>query len=211
MDLFNHPPKFIKVLFPHIIWEIEPDGILITIDDGPSEDTGKILEVLDRYGIKAIFFCTGKNIEKYPANFQKIVNSGHLIGNHGYAHKQLLFSSKRIHDKSFKKTDDLIKNITGASAKLVRPPYGRFNHHTFKALKKLNKTMMLWSLLSGDHTGDFAHVRRLIDSYLHDRSIVVLHDNKKSKDIFAESIEYIVQTCKDRGITVKDPNSFKYD
>ena len=93
MDLFNHPPKFIKVLFPHIIWEIEPDGVLITIDDGPSEDTEKILEVLNRNNIKAIFFCTGKNIEKYPANFQKIVKSGHVIGNHGYAHKQLLFSS----------------------------------------------------------------------------------------------------------------------
>ena len=210
MDLFNHPPKFVKALFPWIIWEIEPNGVLITIDDGPSESTEKILEVLDRYNIKAIFFCTGKNIEKYPSNFQRIVKSGHIIGNHGYDHKQLLFSSKRSNYKSFKKTDDMIKSVMGVSSKLVRPPYGRFNHHTIKALKKLNNTMMLWSLLSGDHTGDFAHVRRLINSYLDDRSIVVLHDNRKSKDIFAESIEYIVQTCKDKGITIRDPNSLKY-
>ena len=199
------------MLFPHIIWDIETDGILITIDDGPSENTDKVLEVLDRYKIKAIFFCNGKNIEKYPANFQKIVDSGHYIGNHGYAHKQLLLSSKKKHDESFKKTDDLIKNITGKGAKLVRPPYGRFNHHTSKALKKLGSTMMLWSLLTGDHTGDFSHVRRLVDSYLQDRSIIVLHDNEKAKEIFSESIEYIVQACKDRRITVKDPNSFKYD
>ena len=211
MDLFNHPPKLVKILFPHIIWDIETNGILITIDDGPSENTDKVLEVLDRYKIKAIFFCTGKNIEKYLEYFERMINKGHYIGNHGYDHKQLLLSSKKMHDKSFKKTDDLIKNITGKSAKLVRPPYGRFNHHTSKALKKLNSTMMLWSLLTGDHTGDFSHVRRLVDSYLQDRSIIVLHDNEKANQIFSESIKYIVQVCKDKGIAINDPSSFKYD
>ena len=198
-------------MFPHIIWDIETDGILITIDDGPSENTDKVLEVLDRYKIKAIFFCTGKNIEKYPANFQKIIDGGHYVGNHGYDHKQLLLSSKNANYKRFKKTDDLIKNITGKGAKLVRPPYGRFNHHTSKALKKLNSTMMLWSLLTGDHTGDFSHVRRLVDSYLQDGSIIVLHDNEKANQIFSESIKYIVQACKDKGIAINDPGSFKYD
>lgn len=211
MDFFNHPPKFIKTLFPWIIWELETDGVLITIDDGPSENTEKILEELDKYNIKAVFFCTGINIEKYPANFQRIINCGHIIGNHGYYHKQLLFGSKKANYKSFKKADDIIKSITGKSPMLVRPPYGRFNHHTMKTLKKLNSTMMLWSLLTGDHTGDYSHVRRLLDSYLENHSIVVLHDNKKSKEIFSESIRYIVQVCKDKKIIIENPNALKYD
>ena len=211
MDIFNHPPKIVKALFPWIIWDIETDGIILTIDDGPSENTDKVLQVLSTHNIKAIFFCTGKNIEKYPDYFERMINKGHYIGNHGYSHKQLLLSSKRIHNKSFKKTDDLIKNITGKSAKLIRPPYGRFNHHTFKALKKINSTMMLWSLLSGDHTGDIFHVRRLIDSYLQDRSILVMHDNKKSIDIFSESVEYIIQACREKKIAINNPSSLNYD
>jgi peptidoglycan/xylan/chitin deacetylase (PgdA/CDA1 family) len=211
LDIFNHPPKIVKALFPWIIWDVETDGILITIDDGPSENTDKVLQILETHNIKAIFFCTGKNIEKYPANFQKIIDSGHIIGNHGYDHKQLLFSSRRTIFKSFKRTDDVIKKITGSSSKLVRPPYGRFNHHTAKALKKLNSTMMLWSLLSGDHTGDFLHVRRLADSYLYNGSIVVMHDNKKSIDIFSESMKYIVQACRDKGISILDPKSLNYE
>lgn len=211
MDILSHPPKLLKLLFPMIIWDIETDGLLLTIDDGPSENTGKILKILSKYSIKAIFFCIGKNIEKYPLNFQKIVDNGHYIGNHGYDHKQLLFSSKKTNLRSFKKTDDIIKSITGSCSKLVRPPYGRFNHNTMKALNKLNNTMMLWSLLTGDHTGDFSLLRRLVDSYLGDQSIIVMHDNKKSIEIFSESLEYIVQVCKDRNITIIDPNTLQYD
>lgn len=211
MDIFNHPPKLAKILFPWIIWDVETDGVLFTIDDGPSENTGKVLEVLDMYKIKAIFFCIGKNIEKYPEYFERMINKGHMIGNHGYDHKQFLFSGRKSIIKSLKKTDDMIKNFTGKSSKLVRPPYGRFNHHTARALKKLDKTMMLWSLLTGDHTGDFLHLRRLVDSYLKDSSIIVLHDNDKSMEIFAESIKYIVQTCIDRGIAIIDPRTLKYD
>ncbi|MBN2790244.1 MAG: polysaccharide deacetylase family protein [Candidatus Delongbacteria bacterium] len=211
MDIFNHPPKFIKVLFPWIIWDLESNGILLTIDDGPSENTDKLLDQLDRHNIKAVFFCTGRNIEKYHFSFQNMIKRGHVIGNHGYDHKQLIFGSKSSNFKSLKRSDDIIKKVTGESPKLVRPPYGRFNHQTVRALKKLDGTMMLWSLLTGDHTGDFLHVRRLVDSYLKNSSIIVMHDNKKSMEIFSESLEYIVQICKDREISIIDPNFLKFD
>jgi len=62
--------------------------------------------------------------------------------------------------------------------------------------------MMLWSLLSGDYTGDFALVRRLTDSYLDKNSIIVLHDNEKAKQIFDQSLEHIVKTAKEKNFTI---------
>ena len=69
MDFLYKPPKLIKQIFPGIIWDNEENEILITIDDGPSENTGKILEILDRFGMRAVFFCAGKNIEKHQNEF----------------------------------------------------------------------------------------------------------------------------------------------
>ena len=65
----------------------EEDGrIALTFDDGPVENTLKILEVLDKYQVKASFFCIGKNIEKNPEIFKLILEKGHFIGNHTWSH-----------------------------------------------------------------------------------------------------------------------------
>ena len=56
----------------------------------------------------------------------------------------------------------------------------------------------MWSFLTADHTGDFSKVKRLSDSYLERSSIIVMHDNKKSRDIFDQSLDYVVKTAKEK-------------
>ncbi|MBU4487048.1 MAG: polysaccharide deacetylase family protein, partial [Candidatus Delongbacteria bacterium] len=90
MDFLYKPPQFIKAVFPGIIWNNSQDRIVLTIDDGPSENTFRILDGLERHKLKAIFFCTGKNIEKHFNEFNAIIKSGHRIENHGYSHKRLI-------------------------------------------------------------------------------------------------------------------------
>lgn len=63
----------------------------MTFDDGPSaERTPALLELLDKYDIKATFFMLGKNIEKYPEISRQVYEQGHLIGNHSYDHSRLI-------------------------------------------------------------------------------------------------------------------------
>jgi len=198
MDFLYKPPKFIKTLFPGIIWDNPTEGIILTIDDGPSDFTFKILDSLERYKIKAVFFCTGKNIEKHFLEFNAIIKAGHRIENHGYDHKRLIFKNKKQNYREIVKTNEIIKQITGKNPELFRPSYGLFNRHTLSTINKCGMKMMLWSFLTGDHKQDFAHVRRLTDSYLQSNSIIVMHDNKKTRDIFDQSLEFIVKTAKEK-------------
>ncbi len=64
-----------------------PKGIVyMTFDDGPSKNTERVLEILDKYGIKATFFVVGTNIKKYPDATRDIYSEGHLIGCHSVTH-----------------------------------------------------------------------------------------------------------------------------
>jgi peptidoglycan/xylan/chitin deacetylase (PgdA/CDA1 family) len=198
MDFLYKPPALVKSFFPGIIWENETGGILVTIDDGPSEFTYKILDSLDRHGIRAVFFCTGKNIEKHFHEFNAIIKAGYRIESHGHDHKRMILRDRKYNFRQVEKGNEIIKQFTGKYPKLFRPPYGLFNLHTINAVKTNNMKMMLWTLLTGDHTGDFATVRRLTDSYLTENSVIVLHDNKKSAVIFDQSLEHIKNTATDR-------------
>ncbi|MBN2857371.1 MAG: polysaccharide deacetylase family protein [Candidatus Delongbacteria bacterium] len=198
MDFLYNPPAFVKSFFPGIIWQNDSDGVLVTVDDGPSEYTYRILDSLDRHGIKAIFFCTGRNIEKNFHEFNAILKAGHKIESHGFDHKRMILRDKKYNLKQIEKSNEVIRQFTGKEPHLFRPPYGLFNFHTLNAVKTHNMKMMLWTMLTGDHTGDFATVRRLTDSYLTENSIIVLHDNKKSSVIFDQSLEHIKKVVSDR-------------
>jgi peptidoglycan-N-acetylglucosamine deacetylase len=198
MDFLYKPPKWLRSFFPDIIWENNKDGIILTIDDGPSENTFRILDALDKHKVKAIFFCTGSNIEKHFNEFNAIIKAGHKIGNHGYKHNRLLFKGEKENLKEIAKTNELIIQMTGVKPEYFRPPYGWFNLHTSSAVRKNDMKMMLWTFLTGDHTGDFASLKRLTDSYLEKNSIIVMHENKKSAGIFDQSLEHIVKTSKEK-------------
>ncbi len=86
---FAQTPAIAKHLFKNIIWNIpEKEKIIyLSFDDGPTpEITEWTLECLNKFDAKATFFCIGKNIEKNPEIFQKIIAGNHSIGNHTYNH-----------------------------------------------------------------------------------------------------------------------------
>lgn len=94
-------PKIIKLLFFNQFWNISnsENTIYLTFDDGPStEITERVLEILDKHHIKAIFFCIGDNVRKQPEILQKILSKQHSVGNHTNSHlKGWKNSYKNIH------------------------------------------------------------------------------------------------------------------
>ena len=115
------PYKFIKRLFPDMIWEIDDrNGVFLTFDDGPTPGiTEWILATLKRYDAKATFFVLGKNAELYPDLYRRILDEGHKIGNHTYSHQKGwgMPLEKYIEDVDF--ADDILHTD------LFRPPYAR--------------------------------------------------------------------------------------
>jgi peptidoglycan/xylan/chitin deacetylase (PgdA/CDA1 family) len=75
------------------IWRGKADtnSVALTFDDGPSEDTESILDVLKAYGVKAAFFMIGTQVEKFPEVARRVALEGHEIGNHSLSHPIFLY------------------------------------------------------------------------------------------------------------------------
>jgi len=200
------PPKIIRILFPNTIWESKIDKILFTFDDGPNpETTPIILEKLNEHSIKAIFFCVGENVERYPDLAKQIIDEGHLIGNHTISHKNINLLNIKA-NSSIAECSNIIEKTTGIEPKYFRPPHGRIGLLTQSMMKKNNLINVMWSLLTYDYKNNFNIVIFAADNFLSNNSLIVLHDNIKSKSIIAKSIDYIVETAKKKGFEIGEPD-----
>lgn len=152
--------------------------VCITFDDGPDpKHTPQILDILKDKGVKATFFVVGKNVEKYPDIARRIVEEGHDIGNHTYSHKELAPSTRKIIINELSKTDVAIKDVTGVSTKLFRPPRGIYSQASRQLLVELGYKIILWSVSSVDwrRTSPNWIVNR-IRRYARYGSIILFHD-----------------------------------
>jgi len=128
--------------------------ILLTFDDGPHpEYTPQILDILEIYQIKAIFFVIAKNAELYPELLKEISDRGHLIGNHSYSHAASfdVFSTKNM-VFDIEKANDTIEGICNMRPKYFRPPYGITNPRIHKLIKISGMISVGWSFRSYDTT-----------------------------------------------------------
>ncbi|MBN1157874.1 MAG: polysaccharide deacetylase family protein [Bacteroidales bacterium] len=168
----------IKNLLPGLVWNI-PAGnrkLYLTFDDGPhTEITGKVLEILEKYNASATFFCTGRNVERDPAIFNAIIQSGHAIGNHTYSH------IKGWHTKNSEYYADVKLASRFIPSSLFRPPYGMIKPSQARNLLHYYKIFM-WSLLSYDFRPDVKK-EKCLDHVLKNSkpgSIIVFHDSVKA-------------------------------
>jgi len=185
-------PKLIKNLFPNLVWELPSKEkiIYLTFDDGPTpEITDWTLNILKQYKAKATFFCIGKNVEKHPEVFNKIVSEDHAIGNHTYNHVKGWKTSSKDYIKNIVDAQNSINNqqstINNRKSKIInlfRPPYGQIKPKQIKALSKLNYKIIMWSVLSVDWDKAISKEKCLenVINNTSSGSIVVFHDSKKA-------------------------------
>ena len=113
-------------LFGDYVARVDTDEkvVALTFDDGPDPfHTPRVLEILDRYHVKATFFMLGRNVERHPAMAREVLARGHEIGNHSYSHARLiLMSPRRVRDE-IERTDQLLRGIGVSGEILFRPPH----------------------------------------------------------------------------------------
>lgn len=155
--------------------------VALTFDDGPTEFTPKFLDLLQENNIKATFFCIGKQIEKYPETFQRIISEGHTIGNHTYSHSNqtgFLYTSKMIEE--IEKCDAVMLKTGNFKTDHYRPPFGVTNPNIAKAIKKTGKKSIGWNVRSLDTiTEDENRIYRKVTKALQKGSIILLHDTSE--------------------------------
>ena len=201
-----NPPAIIKKIFKDFYWQTTNNKILLTFDDGPNPGTTeKILELLGSLNIKALHFCIGNNLKKYPALTNELIREGHAIGNHTLSHKFLTRITRDAAKDELEKVNSILADEFNYNVKHVRLPYGRFNLSVRKLLNKTNLKVVMWNLVTYDYKNDMKKVKFAIDNYLQNNSIIVLHDSNKSKDIIIDSIKYIADTADVRGFKFGEP------
>jgi peptidoglycan/xylan/chitin deacetylase (PgdA/CDA1 family) len=110
----------------------------------------RVLDVFDRFGLKATFFVPGRVAELYPAQVREIVNKGHEIGNHGYAHENMAALSIDEQRKAIQKGNDVLEKICQVRPVGFRAPEGEMTRDTMQLLAELGFKYSS-SLFNGDY------------------------------------------------------------
>ena len=173
--------------------------IALTFDDGPSPETLKILEVLQKHNAVATFFFLGRNLREYPEIAKKVVQAGNAIGNHTWHHYYHDVTEKTASNE-IDYTGIHIHRSTGAKSLLFRPPGGRLNNGFADYAKKKNYVVVLWSI----DTKDFlqpsaAAITRSVLSQATSGAIVLLHDGGGDRQQTVEAVSAIIPKLKQQG------------
>lgn len=127
-------------------------SVALSFDDGPvTEFTPQILDILMQFKVPAAFFCIGHRVEQEPALMKRIVDEGHLVGNHSFSHNAMfdLQPASAIR-ADLARANAAIKDTTGLQPKLFRPPYGVTNPMLARAVRKGKFIAIGWSIRSFD-------------------------------------------------------------
>jgi peptidoglycan/xylan/chitin deacetylase (PgdA/CDA1 family) len=177
------------------------DGVALTYDDGPDpESTPALLDLLREYGARASFFLIGDKARAHPEIVRRILAEGHVIGNHSQAHSLWTnFFWRGAMHREMARCQDTLKEITGDSPILYRPPFGLMNPFVEPALTELNLGLIGWSIRSLDtvRTDAAERVRRRLKS----GAIVLLHDGGIPKDRVLATSREILDELSTRGLT----------
>lgn len=169
--------------------------VYLTFDDGPSSNTGKILDILDDYNVKATFFVNGRTDKHSIKMYKRIVNEGHTIGMHSYTHRyNQVYASRKAFEKDFFRIRKLIYDTTGVKSVYYRFPGGSSNKVSntnisdlISFLDKEKVTYFDWNVMSGDAVSNELKSSQIIENVMSDvvkykTSVVLMHDaaNKNS-------------------------------
>lgn len=186
-------------------------NVAITFDDGPVENTLKILEILEQYNVKASFFCIGKNIEENPEIFKSILQGGHFVGNHSYSHTRSMgFLSTAKLVEEIQKCDNIALSVGGVKLNCFRPPFGVINPRTKKALEITGHKVIGWNVRSYDAVlNSKRYILNRIFKKIKPGDVILLHDsNTQSADIL-EQLLLFLQT--NQYTTLRVDNLFQID
>ena len=153
--------------------------VAITFDDGPNKTwTPKVVEALDRRGVKGTFFMVGGWVGTKEELVQQMARSGHQIANHTWEHLDLRELSGEDVKSQVEKSREKLAEVTGRENFLVRTPFGV---RTEAVRSRLNAPLILWSQdpAKGKQVSGEKMARSVI-STIRDGDIILLHDSTEA-------------------------------
>lgn len=193
--LIERPPLLYRLLFPEAIWRINKRKrrvVYLTFDDGPiPEQTPWVLDILDRYGVKATFFMVGDNVRRNPDLLAEVRRRGHSVGNHTMHHLQGMKVTARRYLRDVSEADALI------DSPLFRPPHGIMRWKQSRALRE-KYIIIMYDLVTRDYSAKLKpeQVMANVKRFARNGSIIVFHDSLKAaanmRAVLPRAIEWLL-------------------
>lgn len=180
--------------------------IALTFDDGPDNKfTPQILNILKKHNVKATFFFLGTRVHQYPDTAKKVLEDGHVIGNHTYWHPELTKTGVQNMEWEIKKNEQEIQNVLDIKTNLFRAPYGALTEKHVQKLDELGYYGIGWSIDTEDWRSLSAkEIKQNVINRLHPGAIVLMHSaGHWTQDLSgtAEALDEIIPLLKQKGYT----------
>lgn len=186
----------------------------LTFDDGPSENTARILDILKEKNVKATFFVIGQEGEEAEALYRRIVEEGHTLAMHSYSHKyNEIYASVEAFAEDMNHLQTYLAEVTGVTPTIMRFPGGSSNHVSSLPMSEFIRyanekglTYFDWNVMSGDATGQAYTPEQLIQNVMKDavryQNIVVLMHDAATKAPTAEALAPMIDQLRESGFTL---------
>jgi polysaccharide deacetylase family sporulation protein PdaB len=184
--------------------ETEEKAVALTFDVvwEPGE-TGRILDVLDRFNVHGTFFLSGAWVRKNPDLAREILIRGHELGYHGYVHKNMTELDDEALSKEFDLMEEALREELNVSAELFRPPYGEIDSRLIDFAERRGYTTVLWTIDPHDwlDPGVDKIIGRVVER-VQKGAIILLHSSASQS---VDALPMIIQSLKMKGYEI---NSF---
>lgn len=180
--------------------------VYLTFDDGPSVNTGEILDILAEYDVKATFFVVGKEEERYQPLYKRIVEEGHTLAMHSYSHKyNEIYQSKESFVEDLTKLQEFLYDTTGVWCRYCRFPGGSSNtvsrvdmHELIAYLEEQDMSYFDWNVSSGDASSAYISPDTIVRNSTaklqdFDEAIILMHD-ASDKDSTVAALPRLIET-----------------
>jgi peptidoglycan-N-acetylglucosamine deacetylase len=192
-------------LFGELIYQVDTEQKLValTFDDGPTPHyTAGVLQLLDLYQVKATFFVTGADTQRYMTQAKQIVAAGHQLGNHSWSHQRMVFMSLDEINREIEGTDQQIRAAGFNGEILFRPPYGKKLVLLPWYLAKTHRTSITWDIAPETFDEDSEDPQTMAADVLEQvkpGSIVLLHLMYKNREASRAALPLIIKGLKEKG------------
>jgi len=153
--------------------------VALTFDDGPSESTPLLLNILAQYGVQASFFQCGASVARLPDVTREVAAAGHDVCNHTYSHPRLCLKSRGFIRREIDVSQTLIAEILNKSPDFFRPPFGLRWFGLDSVQREFRLTSVLWSTIGHDWAWPADRITDHILQTTGMGAIICLHDGRR--------------------------------
>jgi len=189
------------------IGDTEKSVIYLTFDEGYENGyTPMILDTLAKHNVKAVFFITGPYLKEHQDLVRRMVEEGHIVGNHTIHHPSLPTLDDRQVEEEILGLERAFREKFGRGMEFLRPPKGEYSERTLRIAKDLGYCSLFWSFAYDDWYRDKVrgpqYAYGIVMRNLHNGAVLLLHAVSKDN---AHALDSIIKGAAERGYSIGDP------